>query len=61
MKAQFLIILFSLIIPLAIFSQDTGGDNIWTFEECIQYALKQNIQTAEERTSILAKLKFKKQ
>ena len=44
MKTQFLNILFCLIMPLAIFSQDAGGDNIWTFEECIQYALKQNIQ-----------------
>lgn len=44
MKTRFLFALFCLVIPKVIFSQDAGADNTWTFEECIQYALKQNIQ-----------------
>jgi outer membrane protein len=44
MKTQRLFVLFSLIIPVIGFPQTTGEDNIWTFEDCIQYALIQNIQ-----------------
>lgn len=44
MKTQFLIILFWLFTPILIFSQDYTSDSIWTFDECLQYAFKQNIQ-----------------
>jgi outer membrane protein len=44
MKTRFLITLICMILPVAIFSQTNEEDNIWTFEKCIQYALKQNIQ-----------------
>jgi outer membrane protein len=44
MKTQFLFVLFCFIMPVAIFSQNDGEDTIWTLEECIQYALKENIQ-----------------
>ena len=44
MKTQCLFVLFSLIIPVIGFPQTSGEDSIWTFEDCIQYALIQNIQ-----------------
>ncbi len=44
MKTQFPIVLFCLMWPLTVLSQTSGEDNDWTFEECLEYALKQNIQ-----------------
>jgi outer membrane protein len=44
MKMQLLIVLISLIISVPVFPQTSETDSIWTFEDCIQYALVQNIQ-----------------
>jgi outer membrane protein len=44
MKIHFFPVLFLFIFPVTGSSQKSEEDNIWTFEECLQYALTQNIQ-----------------
>ena len=44
MKTRFLITYFWFTVPALVFSQESVPDSIWTFDECLQYALKQNIQ-----------------
>jgi outer membrane protein len=44
MKTRFIVTLFFLAIPFIVLPQENNTDSIWTFDECIQYALKQNIQ-----------------
>jgi outer membrane protein len=44
METRFIVTLFLLIIPFVVLPQGNDTDSIWTFDECIQYALKQNIQ-----------------
>jgi outer membrane protein len=44
MKTRFIISLFLIAQSLVVLPQRSSSDSIWTFDECIQYALKQNIQ-----------------
>jgi outer membrane protein len=44
MKTRLIVCLFFLAQSFVVLPQEDSSDSIWTFDACIQYALKQNIQ-----------------